>query len=114
MKEIDLSKFTLAELIELQSALPDIIESAKQNEKAILKEKMVALAAESGFALEELFPSKNQKKRKQIGFVKAKYHNLKNTEQTWSGRGRKPKWASEHLKNGGVLEDLLISPEPSE
>jgi len=114
MKEIDLSELTLADLMELQRVLPEIIESAKQNEKAILKEKMEALAAESGFELEELFPTKNKKKRKQIGFVKAKYHNPKNFEQTWSGRGRKPKWATKHINDGGKLEELLIHPETPE
>lgn len=27
---------------------------------------------------------------------------------SWSGRGRKPKWVEAHLRNGGTLEDLLI------
>lgn len=27
---------------------------------------------------------------------------------SWSGRGRKPRWVEDHLKKGGKLEDLLI------
>ena len=113
MKEIDLSKLPLTELVKLQKALPALIAAAKKNEKAILREKMEALAAESGFELAEVIGTKAEpkKKSKQIGFVKAKYNNPKNIEQTWTGRGRKPKWAEKHLKDGGTMNDLLINPE---
>jgi len=112
VKHIDLSELSLTDLIGLQNALPGIIEKAKQTEKQSLIEKMEALAAESGFELSEVFDNKPKKKRKkQIGFVKAKYSNPENMEQTWTGRGRKPKWVTAHIKNGGSLKELLISPE---
>ena len=118
VKQIDLSNLTLHDLLALQKALPEIIEEAKKGEKAILRKKMEALAAESGFELGEVFDEedfdsepKKEKKRKQIGFVKAKYHNLSNVEQTWTGKGRKPKWATQHIKDGGKLQDLLIHTE---
>ena len=117
-KQIDLSQLSLIELMGLQNALPAIIEKAKQSEKAILQQKIAALAAESGFELSEVFDStlvspkkQKTKKSKQIGFIKAKYHNPNNTEQTWTGKGRKPKWATLHLNEGGTLQDLLINPE---
>lgn len=112
VKHIDLSELSLTDLIGLQNALPAIIEQAKLTEKAALIEKMEALAAESGFELSDVFDEKpKKKKRKQIGFVKAKYINPENAEQTWTGRGRKPKWAAEYLKQGGKLKELLINPE---
>jgi len=111
VKEIDLSKLPLTELVKLQKMLPALIKEAKKNEKALLREKMEALAAESGFELAEVLGTKPKKKSKQIGFVKAKYNNLNNAEQTWTGRGRKPKWAEKHVKDGGTLQELLINPE---
>lgn len=115
VKQIDLSGLTLTDLIGLQNALPGIIEQAKQSEKALLREKMIALAAESGFELSDVFDHSidspaavKKQKRKQIGFVKAKYMNPNDSEQTWSGRGRKPKWVEAHINAGGTLEDLLI------
>lgn len=123
VKQIDLSGLTLHDLLALQNALPEIIEEAKKGEKDILRQRMAAMAAESGFALEELFDEEDfdidpadeiKKKRKQIGFVKAKYVNPEDSDQTWSGRGRKPKWAAQHVKDGGKLTDLLIHPEQSE
>ena len=39
MKEIDLSKLPLTELVKLQKMLPALIKEAKKNEKALLREK---------------------------------------------------------------------------
>lgn len=36
----------------------------------------------------------------------AKYHLGGNT---WSGKGRQPRWVLDHLASGGKLEDLLVS-----
>ncbi len=106
MKKTDLSKFSLSELIEIEKQLPKLINKARKSERTALKKKMEVMAAESGFELNELF---NIKKRNQIGFVKAKYKNPDDSNQTWTGRGRKPKWAEKHLNNGGTLEELLIN-----
>lgn len=40
--------------------------------------------------------------------VKPKYRNPENSEQTWSGRGNRPKWIEQALANGLTLEELLI------
>lgn len=40
--------------------------------------------------------------------VKAKYANPVNPSETWSGRGRKPKWVEVFLANGGNLQSVEI------
>ena len=40
--------------------------------------------------------------------VEARYRNPENPVDTWTGRGRSPKWVMAHLTNGAVLSDLLI------
>ena len=37
-----------------------------------------------------------------------KYRNPKNKSQTWAGRGLKPKWLTELLKQGKKLQDLAV------
>src|SRR5689334_6347026 len=44
------------------------------------------------------------------GAVAAKYRNPDNASETWSGRGRQPKWVDQKVKGGVKLEDLLITP----
>jgi len=41
--------------------------------------------------------------------VRAKYRNPDNHEETWAGRGRKPKWVEERLAQGASLDNLLIN-----
>jgi DNA-binding protein H-NS len=41
--------------------------------------------------------------------VSAKYRNPDNPEETWAGRGRKPKWVQDRLEQGTPLEELLIN-----
>ena len=42
--------------------------------------------------------------------VSAKYRNPDNASETWSGRGRKPRWLEERLAKGAPLEEFVISP----
>ncbi|MEO5335206.1 MAG: H-NS histone family protein, partial [Magnetococcus sp. YQC-5] len=37
-----------------------------------------------------------------------KYQDPLFPEQTWSGRGRRPKWVLDHLKAGGDMEELEV------
>lgn len=41
--------------------------------------------------------------------VQAKYRNPDNPSETWSGRGRQPKWVQMALTDDRKLEDLAIS-----
>jgi DNA-binding protein H-NS len=40
--------------------------------------------------------------------VLPKYQNPKNLAETWSGRGRTPRWLKAQLRAGDKLEDFLI------
>ncbi|MEM9602125.1 MAG: H-NS histone family protein [Pseudomonadota bacterium] len=40
--------------------------------------------------------------------VAPKYRNPKNADETWTGRGRKPKWVEAYLKAGGKIEKIAI------
>jgi DNA-binding protein H-NS len=40
--------------------------------------------------------------------VKPKYRNPGNAEQTWTGRGKQPRWVGEVMATGLTLDDLRI------
>ena len=44
-------------------------------------------------------------KRRSGGTVAPKYRNPANAEQTWSGRGKRPRWFNDALKAGKVVYD---------
>jgi DNA-binding protein H-NS len=43
------------------------------------------------------------------GPVAAKYRNPANPEETWAGRGLRPRWLAAELKTGKKLEDFSIT-----
>ena len=43
------------------------------------------------------------------GPVAAKYRNPENLEETWAGRGLKPRWLTAAIKGGKKLEDFSIA-----
>lgn len=48
------------------------------------------------------------KPRRTYPVVSPKFQNPKSPFQTWTGRGRQPRWVRELLATGGRLEDLKI------
>jgi DNA-binding protein H-NS len=102
----DLDRMTVKELRELLQRVDALIIDKQKSERQSLREKMAALAAESGLSLEEIMGSTRGGRR---GSVAAKYRNPDDPSQTWSGRGRKPIWLNEKLAKRGVKkEDFAI------
>jgi DNA-binding protein H-NS len=73
-----------------------------------LREKIHALIKTEGYAFEDIFGHGRVKARKTGGTVPPKYRNPANPEQTWSGRGKRPRWFNEALKAGKKEKDLAI------
>jgi DNA-binding protein H-NS len=46
--------------------------------------------------------------------VEPKYRNPDNHAETWTGRGREPKWMEQKIAEGGKKEDFLIKPAQAE
>jgi len=103
ISEKDLNNAPLPQLISLQENLTRIINERKVNERSSILLEIQKLAMSSGYSLDELVDS-SPLPVKRI----AKYQNLENHDVTWSGRGRRPIWVSDYLKNGGNINDLLI------
>jgi DNA-binding protein H-NS len=79
---------------------------AKQNtERDELKQRVLAMVKEHGFEISDLFG----KGRKAMGTVAVKYRDPQNAENTWTGRGRMPRWLAAATKGGKVKkEDFLV------
>ncbi len=58
-----------------------------------------------GVTLNELVGNGPGSTRKKAAPV---YRNPNNPKQTWSNRGRQPKWVSDYIAAGGKLEDMRI------
>ncbi|WP_430388045.1 H-NS family nucleoid-associated regulatory protein [Dyella sp. 20L07] len=96
--------------------LNDLITKAQQRQNELRKEKVVklrekihALIKAEGYAFEDIFGQPRAgKTRRSGGTVAPKYRNPADPEQTWSGRGKRPRWFNDALKAGKKEKDLAI------
>ena len=106
MRPINVDKLSLKDLMELDLKVQKAIVTAKERERAALKLKIEQIATESGFAVNELFGSGRGGPKGRT--VAPKYANPANAGETWTGRGRKPKWLVAKLGKGVSIEKFLI------
>jgi DNA-binding protein H-NS len=99
------------------SQLTDLIERAKARQQELAREKATKLRAKidalvkaEGLAIEDVFqgPGARRVSGMRGRKVKPKYRNPADTNQTWTGRGKRPRWYSAALAAGKKEKDLLI------
>ena len=106
--------------------LTDLISQASKRRKVLAKRKPInqvraavnRIVRASGYTMEELYGTKAvapAKPRKAAGTgkkagakVPPKYRNPANEKETWTGRGRPPRWLAGELATGRKLEEFLI------
>ena len=105
-----------------------LIEKAKQQQSrlakrtpiATVRSKITKFAKAEGYTLEELFGMSGNRGAKaaakpssragrKLGKVAPKYRNPANPKETWTGRGKQPRWMAELTAKGNKKpEDFLI------
>jgi DNA-binding protein H-NS len=105
MAKISLDKLSVADLKELQRDVATALVQRQAQEREQLKQDMQALAARHGLSLDEIV---GRGKGKKGGTVAVKYRNSDNMSETWTGRGRQPRWLVAQLKKGAKLEKFLV------
>ena len=113
--------------------LDALISAARERKTALKKRKPIAairgriveFAAAEGYSIDELFggraatgttgraakkaPAKKASRQgRKLGKVAPKYRNPANPEETWTGRGKHPRWMAALVKKGKKPEDFLI------
>ncbi len=74
-----------------------------------LRDKVHSMIKAEGYSFDDIFGSpRGAKGRKVKTPVAPKYRNPANDEQTWSGRGKRPRWFNDALQSGKKEQDLAI------
>ena len=103
----DLEKMSYADLAKMESEIARLKTSKQTEERTALKERLVAEAKKHGFDINELFGSRGRGGKG--GKVAPKYRDPSNSSNTWTGRGRMPRWMAAATKGGRTKkEDFLI------
>jgi DNA-binding protein H-NS len=102
---IDLGNMSLKELKALHTQVAREIEGFVERKKREAVKELEGVAKSLGYSLDELVSAKPTRKRAP---AKPKYANPANKSDTWTGRGRRPRWVEAALKSGKSLDDLAI------
>jgi DNA-binding protein H-NS len=105
---INFNEYSLEDLKQLQGDLEKAIKSKAKEAKKTALLQIHNIANEHGLDLDEVLDGLKNPAKKNTGKVAPKYKNPSDESQTWTGRGRKPKWVEELLSSGKTLEDLSI------
>lgn len=92
---------------------------SKRKPLTVVRKKLAAQAKAEGYSIAELFGNAAatpraprapavKKARKSLGKVAPKYRNPGNSEETWTGRGKQPRWLAAHTSQGRSLEEFKI------
>lgn len=120
--KIDVDKLSLRELTSLLTAAERRKRQiSNRRPAAAVRRQVIALAAQHGYTIEELYgdrldgaapaaasAGKKPRARRKLGKVAAKYRDPDNKRNTWSGRGRMPRWLAQKTKHGRSVADFLI------
>ena len=99
MKNNDLAMMTTAALWSLREELDAILATKLDAEKQELERRLARLNGRV---------EQKQKARRPYPKVPPKYRNPERPSETWSGRGKQPRWVGAHLRSGMKVDDLLI------
>lgn len=98
----NLSKKQLAELMQRAESRSRELDAEELNK---VRADVRAYAQSKGYTIEQLFGGRGRKARRKAA---PKYRNPADPSQTWSGRGKRPRWFHAALKAGRKEKDLLI------
>jgi|SRR5215204_48819 len=102
MNDRELEKMELDDLWNLHQRIIDILDRKLENEKRRLQNQLDELGRRFGGAPADV------PQRRPYPEVKPKYQNPKDPSETWSGRGKTPRWAAELIAAGRKLDEFKI------
>jgi DNA-binding protein H-NS len=109
-KKIQLESLSLDELWSLHEQISGILSARIRAEKNELEKRLAVLSRSMAVTddLGELQPVREGKPRRKYPRVFPKYRNP-HTSETWSGRGKRPRWLVAAVKSGRKIEEFQIS-----
>lgn len=107
MKKIDVASMSTDDLWSLHEKITEILSARITAEKRGLEERLAALGR--GHTIEGGTARATEgKARRKYPRVFPKYRNPSVPSETWSGRGKQPRWLAAALKSGHKIDDFKI------
>ncbi|MEZ5465544.1 MAG: H-NS histone family protein [Lysobacteraceae bacterium] len=106
---VNIDKLGFSELEALAAQVEKQKTKLRRERRDNVRKKLIQLAKDEGYTIEELFGGRGAKTAgRKTGKVPPKYRNPADAAQTWSGRGKRPRWFVDAINKGKKEKDLLI------
>jgi DNA-binding protein H-NS len=108
-RKFDFDAMTVDELWQLHEKLSHVLSVRLTSEKRELEKRLAQLRREKEMtAAEPVDAGLAPRERRKYPRVYPKYRNPKEPSETWSGRGKQPRWLTAALKTGHSIEEFVI------
>jgi DNA-binding protein H-NS len=110
-KKPNLDLMSVDEMWQLHEEIVRVLGARLTSEKLALEKRLSQLGREKGEVTQsEPLGSKlnASARRRKYPRVFPKYRNPNESSETWSGRGKKPRWLTAALKAGHSIEEFVI------
>ena len=108
-KKQNFDGMSVDELWQLHEELSQVLSVRLTSEKRELEKRLARLRREKESRQSEIVDARNPpRERRKYPRVFPKYRNPEQPSETWSGRGKQPRWLTAALKTGHKIEDFVI------
>lgn len=107
MARSEFDGLSLKQLISMRDRLDAKIEEQRKEDRDDTRRALVELAEKRGFAFSDFVDAAGKKKGSR-GPVAIKYRNPDNPSETWTGRGKRPRWLVAKLGKSGRVEQFEV------
>ncbi|OTG81205.1 DNA-binding protein [Acinetobacter sp. ANC 4558] len=105
----DISNLSVEELKRLQIEAEALIASKKDQAIEDAYNQIIAVAENVGLSVDQILEFGLSKRKKSTRkAVEPRYRSKVNENDTWTGRGKQPRWLVAELEKGAQLDDFLI------
>ena len=111
-KKLNLDSMSTDEMWQLHLEIVRLLSARLTSEKRELEKRLARLRREKELPQSEAADSHFKdapQERRNYPRVLPKYQNPNEPSETWSGRGKQPRWLTAALKTGHTIEDFVIS-----
>ena len=111
VKRLNLDAMTIDEMWQLHEEIGRVLSIRLTSEKRELEKRLARLRRESEISQSKPAdeqPREVPRERRKYPTVFPKYRNPNKPFETWSGRGKQPRWLTAALKSGQTIEEFVI------
>jgi len=108
MKKLNLDAMSVDEMWQLHEEISQVLSVRLTSEKRELEKRLTQLRREKETRQSDPADGAHRERRK-YPRVYPKYRNPKEPSETWSGRGKQPRWLTAALKTGQTMEEFVIT-----